>query len=60
MYTTKKCDTLEMDIWFLFLNNLDASHISHNIHRKGEDDRENRDVPSTNCWGMESGKDIQL
>lgn len=58
MYKTKKCDTLQVDIWFLFLNNLDASHTSHNFHRKGEDDREHG-RPVFHCRGMESGKDIQ-
>lgn len=52
MYKTKKCDTLEMDTWFLFLNNLNASHTSHNFHRKGKDDRENMDVssPTAGAW----------
>lgn len=59
MCKTKKCGTLEVDMWFLFPGNLNTSHYISQFSWEGRGWQRTW----TSCLalqGSESGKDIQL
>lgn len=58
MYKTKKCGTLEVDIWFLFLGNLD--NLLHLTIFMGREGWQRTQTSCLALQGTESGKNIQL
>jgi hypothetical protein len=60
MCKTKKCETLEEDIWFLFLGNTGISHYNSQFAEEKKKYSREHGNPISHCKGMKNGKDIQL